>query len=101
MGCGQTRDGHTKRGAGHIIQTGAVAEVYGIRITTVFAADAYLQLGPDAPALPYPHFNKLTDTGLIQRFKRISRKDAVGKVIGQKPTDVIAGKTERGLGGGA
>ena len=45
---GQTGDGHTEGRAGHIVQTGAVAELHGGGIAAVLAADTQMQVGVHA-----------------------------------------------------
>ena len=63
---GQTGDGHTEGRAGHIVQTGAVAELHGGGIAAVLAADTQMQVGVHAAAQLAGHIHQLADALLIQ-----------------------------------
>ena len=66
---GQTGDGHTEGRAGHIVQTGAVAELHGGGIAAVLAADTQMQVGVHAAAQFAGHIHQLADALLISLAK--------------------------------
>lgn len=66
---GQTRDRHTERRAGHIVQTDLVAELYGAGVTAVLTADTAVQLGTGSFTVLHSHLHQLANTVTISLAK--------------------------------
>ena len=86
---GQTRDRHTERRAGHIVQTNLVAELYGAGVTAVLTADTAVQLGTGSFTVLHSHLHQLANTVTIQLGEGIVLKDLGVIVSVQELTGVI------------
>ena len=86
---GQTRDRHTERRAGHIVQTDLVAELYGAGVTAVLTADTAVQLGTGSFTVLHSHLHQLANSVTIQLGEGIVLKDLGVIVSVQELTGVI------------
>ena len=68
---GEAGDGDTERGAGHIVQTHAVAELHAGGVAAVLAADAEVQVRARRAAELAGHVHELTDAGLVELGERV------------------------------
>src|SRR4051812_29969009 len=71
LGSGKTGHRHAVRRAGDIVQSNAVEEVNGIRITAVFTAYTQLQIGPCLTATLDSNAHEFAHTFLIETRERI------------------------------
>ena len=71
---GQTGDGHTEGGAGHIVQTHAVAELHAGGVAAVLAADAQMDVGAGGAAQLAGHIHQLAEADVEQDIRQ--RRDA-------------------------
>ena len=75
-----------------------MAELDGLGIAAVFAADADLEVGAGFAALDGRHLDELADAVLIERGEGVLLEDSLGQVLGQELVDVVAREAEGGLG---
>ena len=87
---GQTRDRHTERRAGHIVQTDLVAELYGAGVTAVLTADTAVELWINWLTKFKSHFHKLAYTVLVELSKWIVLVDLCIIVSIEELTSVIS-----------
>ena len=66
---------HAERRAAHVGQAEAMAELHGVRVATVFAADAQLDARTGLAALLHRDLHQLADAGLVDRGERILLDD--------------------------
>lgn len=64
----------------------------------MLTADANFELGFRLASSVNGQLDKLSDASLVQRDKRILRKNTLADVIGQKFPSIISTQTERHLG---
>ena len=95
---GQTRDRHTERRAGHIVQTDLVAELYGAGVTAVLTADTAVQLGTGSFTVLHSHLHQLANAVTIQLGEGIVLKDLGVIVSVQELTGVITAEAVGHLG---
>ena len=67
-----------------------MAELDGLRIAAMLAADPHLQSGPRVASLGRGHLHQQSHAGLIERGERILLEDAVLQVGRQEMVDVVA-----------
>lgn len=72
MSSSQTRNRHTERRAGDVVQTNLVAEHHGARIAAVFAADAQLQVRTGLTAQLRSHLHQLANAVRVQTSEGIA-----------------------------
>jgi tetratricopeptide (TPR) repeat protein len=77
LGRSQTRDGHAIRRAAHVGQADAMAELDGVRVAAVFAADAQLDVRTVACGPSHRDLHQLADASLVNRGKRVLLDDFV------------------------
>ena len=87
---GQTRDRHTERRAGHIVQTDLVAELYGAGVTAVLTADTAVELWINWLTKFKSHFHKLAYAVLVELSKWIVLVDLCIIVSIEELTSVIS-----------
>src|SRR5262245_13514713 len=75
LGCGEPGHWNAERRATHIVQTDPVAELDAVRVSTMFAADAELDIGTRAASLLDGDLHELADAILINGRKRIFLED--------------------------
>ena len=73
----QTCDRHPERRAGHIVHADLVAELYGCGISSVLAADTYLQFRVSAASALYAYFKQFSDRLHINGLERIGIEELV------------------------
>lgn len=66
----QTRDGNSKRGAGHVAQAGVVKKVDGLRVAAVLPADPDLEVGLSGPAFCGGDLHQAADTVGVEGLER-------------------------------
>src|SRR5688500_1689640 len=94
---GEPRERDAEWRAGHVVETGVMAEPHGLRIAAVLAADADLEiLALAAPALDRD-LDELAHAGFVERREGIFGEDLPLEIIGQKPARVVAREAERHL----
>ena len=91
---GQTGDGHTEGGAGHIVQAHLVAELHGSGVAAVLAADAHMDVGAGLMAQLDGHGHQLAHALLIQVGEGIGLVDLILVVIIQELARVVTGEAE-------
>ena len=87
---GQTRDRHTERRAGHIVQTDLVAELYGAGVTAVLTADTAVELWINWLTKLKSHFHELAYAVLVELSKWIVLVDLCIIVSIEELTSVIS-----------
>ena len=75
-----------------------MAELDGLGIAAMFAADADLEVGPGVASLGRGHLHQRPDAGLIEGGEGILFEDAGLEVGGQEVVDVVARDAVGGLG---
>src|SRR5215831_7279379 len=74
-----------------------MTELDRIRIATMFATDAQLDLRPRAPSFLHRDLHQFTDAGLIDRGKRIFLYDFQFLVRREEGARIVAAHAEAGL----
>src|SRR5260221_1130058 len=74
-----------------------MAELHGIGVAAVFAADAELDAGAGLVALRRRDLDELADAGLVNRGERILLHDLVLRVGTEERTRVVTRHAEAGL----
>jgi len=74
-----------------------VAELDGLRIAAMLAANANLQIGPRVAPLGRGHLHQQAHARLIEGGEGILFEDACLDIGRQEVVDVVAGNAERGL----
>src|SRR5260221_3409022 len=74
-----------------------MAELHGIGVAAVFAADAELDAGAGLVALRRRDLDELADAGLVNRGERILLHDFVLRVGTEERTRVVARHAKAGL----
>src|SRR5271163_4173564 len=96
---GQPGDGHSVRGARHVIEARLEEELDRLRISSVLPAHAELEVGLGATAPLDGVVDQLADTVDIDRLEGVALEQA-GLEVGRHhpPFDIVAGKAEGHLG---
>src|SRR5262249_60594915 len=89
---------NAERRAGDVVEPELVAERHRRRIAAVLAADADLELGLYAAALPDGDADQRADALLVEAGERVAREQALLQVVGEEGPDVVAREAERRLG---
>src|SRR5579872_1793412 len=71
----QASHGNPKRAARHVVQAELVAEMDRVRVTTMLAAYADLQVRPRLAPFRHGHRHQPADAVLVDRFEWIARED--------------------------
>src|SRR5690606_24326971 len=92
-------DGHPERRAGHIVELALLEEVHGLRISTVLATDADLEIGLGLAALIGADANQSADALLVDRLEGGEPEDAGVEVAREEARlDVVPREAPRRLG---
>src|SRR5262249_14660349 len=75
LSSGQSRDRYTEGGTTHVSQSDSMAELHGIRIATVFAADPQFDIRARASSLLDRNFHELPDARLVDSRERVLLDD--------------------------
>src|SRR5207244_10240135 len=75
LGSGEASDGDAERAAAYVVQTDFVAELDGVGITAVLAADADFQVFALAPALVHTDLHERAHAVDVDRLKGIPCND--------------------------
>src|SRR5690606_19576837 len=75
LGGGEAGDRHAVGRAGHVGEADLVAELHGVRVAAVLAADAELDAGAGGVALLGGDLDELADAGLVDRGERVLLED--------------------------
>src|SRR6185437_6537731 len=86
-----------ERRAAYVVEPDPVAELDGLRIAAMFAADADLEGGPRVASLGDGSLDQRSHASLIERGKRILLEDAGLEICGQEVVDVVARDAVGGL----
>ena len=98
MSSSQTRNRHTERRAGNVVQANLVAEHHGTRITAVFAADAQLQVRTGLTTQLRSHLHQLANAVRVQTSEGIALEDLVVVVGAEELASVVTGEAKSHLG---
>src|SRR6266550_1400042 len=85
------------RRAGDVIEPAGSEEADGVRIASMFPADADLEILVGAPAAFRPQLDQLSHAALIDRLERIPGQDLFLDVLGEERARVVARIAERHL----
>src|SRR6185437_5785934 len=97
--CFESGDRDAERRARHVVEPDLVAEVHGVGVAAVFAADADLQVGPGLAALFDRDPHQPADAVTVERLERRHTEDAEVHVAAEeRALDVVAGKAPAHLG---
>src|SRR3979409_653164 len=77
----QTSYRHAERAARHVVQTQLVAQVDGVRVAAVLAADADLQLRPRLAAFAHRHRHQPAHPVLVDGLEWVARQDLALEVL--------------------
>src|ERR1022692_4268326 len=84
--CGQQPEGR----AGYVVEANLVAELDGLWIAAVLAADSHFEGGSGVASLGRGHLHQQTDSRLIERGEWVLFEDAMLHVGRQEVVDVVA-----------
>ena len=76
LGCREACREQAEGRAGDVVEADLVAELDGLRIAAVLAADADLEVGARVASLGGGHLHQLPDASLVERGERILLEDA-------------------------
>lgn len=80
----QAGDGHTRGGAGDVVEADVVAEADRGGMAAVFAADADFEFGARLAAQIHGEFHEFADALDVEDFERVVLQDAGGDVMRQE-----------------
>jgi hypothetical protein len=78
----QTCEGHTQRGAGHVIHADVVEEVDGVGITAVFSANPELHARVYVPPPLNCGTDQLADADGVDRLERVAGEETLFTKLG-------------------
>src|SRR6516165_2310203 len=93
----EARDWHAVGRAGHVVETGLVAEHHRGRIAAMLAADADLEMRPPLAAARHADLHQLADAVAAEGDEGIDVEDALGDVGRQEARGVVAADAVGGL----
>src|SRR3954463_13496671 len=73
--CREARDGDAEGGAAHVIESHVVAELDGLGIAAVFAADAALEILARRASLLNGHPHQYSDAAGVEGLERVALED--------------------------
>ncbi|MEY2725637.1 MAG: hypothetical protein RLZZ458_1504, partial [Planctomycetota bacterium] len=91
-------DGDAAWGAADVVESDFVAEVDGLGIAAMFAANTDLEIRTDRATVLDGGLHQATYAGLIDGLERVCRDDVVFGVVTDEGLVVVAADTEAGLG---
>src|SRR4029077_11134817 len=94
---GEPRNRHPEWRTRNVIKADLVTERHRGRIAAVFAANAELELLPHFAAALGGNADQFADAVAIERYERIARQNAFGRVNAQKACRIVAADAECGL----
>src|SRR5581483_10009033 len=95
---GEPRDLHAERRAGHVVESGLMAERHRGRVAAVLTADADLESLSGLAAALDADADQRADACGIDRYERIARDEAARRVDAEEACGIVAADAEGGLG---
>src|SRR6187399_1779609 len=97
MRCREPRNRHAKWRARHVVHAHVVAKRDRLRIATVLATDADLEIWSRRTSIAHRHRDQLANAALVELLERIFRQQSFLEIVWQEAPRIVATEAERGL----